>query len=339
MKKQQILATALVAVMLFMNVGCNSILSAMDELNNQQEEVEVTPTPEPTQSPEEIDALLKQNKTLKQNAYIGFSNMLTGRFYDSISRYERYFGLKEKIIKPKSPSSPYTMGDSYVSSVNSALEYASMEPAMADMDSDVKALAPLVLETMTLLNNIVDYYDMKNYVDDDYEKGIEYHAQLIALNTEITPLMDQFSARVAQMDRANKIESMEELREAGLMVQYYTLESMLYAEDIINFIIEHEIDDSNIHKVKADDFKPYYDALAQSTTNFMDACNEGSDPLIDATLFSMFKSAMTDLKSEASSMYERIQNSKRASSSFDHGIPSAFVDTYNEVVSNYNRLL
>ncbi len=338
------LVVVMITVMVMGVCGCDGgIPSAYDKasaaIGGQKEEgTEKPEAPGPTISPEEAEAIAREARIVKENAYITLSNMMGERFQDSLERYFKYLGSKEKVSQ-KQPYSPYSMGEYYTKMVQEALDYVEKEPEMPELDTLVEELAPVVLDTMALLDKIVSYYDLKNYVDDDFEKGQEYHTQLLALNEQLQEPWDVYNDAISKMVETNQNASLLELKEANCMIQYYAIESIMNAKKLMKYLQEGEITSDNIHKTKMEEFQPHYEALSKSVLAFLEmaedsAAKENEQSFTGAVRFSLLKSELAELKTCATEMYDLIKSGKKARS--DTGTPYALSEQLSAVVSEYN---
>jgi len=99
-----------------------------------------------------------------------------------------------------------------VSLASRARQYAMKEPQLPELDAAVAGLAQLVEPVPALINEADAYYERKDYMDDDFGKGREYHAELARVVPPLLAARDgvlqQIAALGEQLD-AREIEMIE----------------------------------------------------------------------------------------------------------------------------------
>jgi len=80
-----------------------------------------------------------------------------------------------------------------------ARQYAMKEPQLPELDAAVSGLAQLVEPVPAILNEADAYYDRKDYMDDDFRSGREYHAQLVKVVPPLLAARDGVMQQIAAL--------------------------------------------------------------------------------------------------------------------------------------------
>jgi hypothetical protein len=93
-----------------------------------------------------------------------------------------------------------------------ARQYAMKAPLLPDLDAAVSGLAQLVEPVPAVMNEANAYYDRKDYMDDDFKAGQEYHARLVEIVPPLLAARDGVMRQIAALGEkldAREIEMIE----------------------------------------------------------------------------------------------------------------------------------
>lgn len=298
----------------------------------------------PSAANEKKDIQRKDPKTeliLKKNSYVELNNFLTGRFYtDVLNRYFINFGT-EKFAKPKS-SSPFVnpVAQHEMELIDKALQYSKKEPHIQGFDEAVGDLIPKLNKLIGQFNEAHDYYKQKDYIDDSYKKGAEYHKQIISLFfDQVEPSMQVFFEQIEKLDEEQRKKNMEDLKANDIMIQYYMLDILIKARDIQSELGEQNIDSANVLKLDLAPFKKKYTSLIETIKKYKEVSEDSAriqkEGFYPAQLSEMLRNA-GEVKAAATEIIDRVQK-KEPVDAFD--IKHGYVDSKEGTPENYSKKL
>lgn len=80
-----------------------------------------------------------------------------------------------------------------------ARQYAMKGPQLPELDAAVAGLAQLVEPVPAVVNEATAYYDRKDYLDDDFKAGHEYHTQLVKIVPPLLAARDVVMQQIAAL--------------------------------------------------------------------------------------------------------------------------------------------
>ncbi|WP_165000426.1 DUF3829 domain-containing protein [Anaerophilus nitritogenes] len=237
-------------------VLCCTMLSACNNVKAKENSKETSSKVIKSQEQMRID---------KENVYVDLNNFITGRYFtDIIDRYFIMFGTEEFV---KSKGAPFVnpVVQHELDLVDKALKCSKKEPRIEELDSAVQDLAPKMKKLINVMNEAHTYYNQKDYVDDNYEKGAQYHNQIVDIYfNEFVPSLQVFLEGIEQMGEKKRKEDMKNMKDQDLMIRYYMLDILCKAQDVQNEIYNQGIDSSNILKLNIVPVKEKYKLLIES---------------------------------------------------------------------------
>jgi len=188
----------------------------------------------------------QQQLTAKLNAYIGCFNALDSKTHGSIQSYTRW--IKDVEAGP-SGRETHVYGPFEISAYDlkqcdaPVTEAIAAKPALADLDAAaghyqqaLKALVPISKEAH-------DYYDRQDYEDDQFAKGKQLHAPLMAAFKDFVVASETFNAELERQNDAAQREQLKALEQAeGRTREYYRLAMMLEAKAIVEMMSDDDFD-------------------------------------------------------------------------------------------------
>ncbi|HIE1100394.1 MULTISPECIES: YiiG family protein [Stenotrophomonas] len=188
----------------------------------------------------------QQLLTAKLNAYIGCFNALDSKTHGSLESYTRW--IKDVDAGPSGRETqvygPFEISDYDMKQCDAPVTGAiAAKPALAELDAAaghyqqaLKALVPVSKEAH-------DYYDRQDYEDDQFAKGKQMHASLMAAFKAFVVASETFNAELERQNDAAQREQLKVLEQAeGRTREYYRLAMMLEAKAIVELMSEDDFD-------------------------------------------------------------------------------------------------
>jgi hypothetical protein len=279
----------------------------------------------------------RQDITPKLNAYIECINRLSGRAYQSRSRYFSWAPKSGPTGAERVIYGTYTIYDT--AGCRRGVEQANaLAPHDAELEGAATAYVAAVTKLEPLLKEADNYYTQQDYKDDKMAKGKALHPRLIAAWDEFAradeKLRDGVEAvndRIAQEQLA-LIEKSE-----GRKAHYYIEALMIHAKRVLN---AENAENANIDEItKAlGEFEATVKAAEELTGN-------GDDSKIGSSFVSSSKSFLTTAKQLMRRIRDKVPYStgdkmmlnNAGSGWMVEGSPPRLTRDYNELVDAYNR--
>lgn len=292
----------------------------------------------------------------KQNAYIDLNNFITGNYYsDVISRYFTYFGTDTFNALQTEPE-VIAVIQYDIDIIDKALEYSNKEPRLEQFDAAVQDLVPKLKNLIDVMNDAHSYYNQKDYLDDNFAKGKEYHTQIVSLYfDQLSPSLDMFFEQVNKYDEEQTKKDMQQLLDSDFMLQYSMLDVLVKARDIASEVDSQNIDSSNLLELNLTVIKEKYSKLIEAINNLQKYADDSSRYKKENIMEIQIEQYLDDAgltKAAVTEMIQRVEN-KEAVDQFDiqyghtsytSGTPenlnsqiSSLVDAYNMMISNQNK--
>lgn len=188
----------------------------------------------------------QQQLTVKLNAYIGCFNAIDSDVQGSIRSYTGW--VKDLDAGPTGRETrvyaPSEIGDYDLKQCDGPItEAIAAKPALPGLDAAagrylqaLKALAPVSHQAH-------DYYERQDYEDDQFTKGKQLHAPLMAAFKDFAGASEAFSAELERQNDAAQREQLKMLEQAeGRTREYYRLAMMLEAKAIMDLMSKDDFD-------------------------------------------------------------------------------------------------
>lgn len=187
-----------------------------------------------------------QALTRKLNAYIECFNKVDSRIHEGAQQYTRWMADpkagptgKETSVYGPAPIDEYAMKlcDAPMAQAIDA------KPALPALDTAAKRYLTALKTLQPLANQARDYYDREDYEDDQFAKGKQLHAPLMAALSEFHDASEAFSHELDAQNDAAQREQLKAMEKAeGRTRDFYRLSMMLEAKDIVGLMQEDEFD-------------------------------------------------------------------------------------------------
>lgn len=202
----------------------------------------------------------KKTETEKYNSYIELVNFQTGWFAVTVKTYFSRFGEKEE-LEVKKDFAGFTLDgktspayETHNKHTNKPRKYLEAEPSFGEADEKMRVLCDKFDAFVDLyLRDVNAYYTNKEYEQDNFAKGRQFHTQMLVdyadLNKAIATFTAAFSPRMLEREEAE----LPSLKERGYMIHYYALSTLLDGKKIMYFF--QAVGDEGESFLKADPAK------------------------------------------------------------------------------------
>ncbi|RTQ88985.1 MULTISPECIES: YiiG family protein [Stenotrophomonas] len=199
-------------------------------------------TPDASAAPSDT----QQQLTAKLNAYIGCFNALDSKTHGSIQSYTRW--IKDVDAGPSGREThvygPFEISNYDMKQCDAPVtEAIAAKPALADLDAAAGHYQQALKALVPVSKDAHDYYDRQDYEDDQFAKGKQLHAPLMAAFKDFVAASETFNAELERQNDAAQREQLKALEQAeGRTREYYRLAMMLEAKAIMDLMSEDDFD-------------------------------------------------------------------------------------------------
>ncbi|XQA73998.1 YiiG family protein [Xanthomonas sacchari] len=281
-----------------------------------------------------------QALTGKLNAYIECFNKVDGRIHEGAQQYVRWMADpkagptgKETSVYGPAPIDEYAMKlcDAPMT------EAIAAKPSLPALDAAAKRYLAALKTLQPLANQARDYYDREDYQDDQFAKGKQLHAPLMAALSEFHEASEAFSHELEAQNDAAQREQLKAMEKAeGRTRDFYRLSMMLEAKDIVGLMQDDEFDTAKATALVAG-FNSLSDEAHAKVANQEPGKSDWSD----------FETAAENFRKESKARIKRVAE-KIPYSAFEQrsldnpivapeGSPARLLKSYNDLVFQSNR--
>lgn len=281
----------------------------------------------------------------KLNAYVGLINYVSERINDS---YDRYLSWADYDNGPTGQERNiyglYELNDNshYFDEVNTAL---ALKPEH-ELDQIVREYIEAYKVIEPLNEEAYNYYDQKDYLDDNMAKGKELHPKLIAAFDKFAEVSDKLNAEYEKVDLVQRKLELEEYKKSGAKLAYASTNTLLTAQDMYIFLRDSlNASNGDPAQINADTFKQKidtYEAALTELKTFKDKTSEIKREygITGESLFDSFLDS-SDGFTKAYKAYYRAVRDKNfpevfGSEDFTEGTFGNFLYAYNDMIDKYN---
>ncbi|MBN5142766.1 YiiG family protein [Stenotrophomonas maltophilia] len=188
----------------------------------------------------------QQQLTAKLNAYISCFNALDSKTRGSIQSYTRW--IKDVDAGPTGREThvygPFEFSDYDMKQCDAPVtEAIAAKPALAELDAAAGHYQQALKALVPVSKDAHDYYDRQDYEDDQFAKGKQLHAPLMAAFKDFVAASETFNAELERQNDAAQREQLKALEQAeGRTREYYRLAMMLEAKAIMDLMSEDDFD-------------------------------------------------------------------------------------------------
>lgn len=282
----------------------------------------------------------------KYNVYINFENSFDKRARTSS---DFYFGWANRINERSNTIRVGGVLPLYDFELKTLKEAIERKPKFEEVDD----LMNDVLEDATTLNRVVQkaksYYDKEDYKDDNFEKGKQYHKELvIAYDSYFESYRKMYVAFKELQIRFNEFQA-NKYKENGQMVRYHLVIALNKAKQVLAQI--GSLEGEGLLKM---DLKKFQTSVSEYRVIHSELEKLSSDAALkdtkEFTEFSSAKSSLLDFIEEGNdfikecrNLQERIEKKDFSYSIVHPGIPDEgtsikLKEEYFNMVKYYNRM-
>lgn len=295
---------------------------------------------------EEAKAKAEEAETEKYNAYINVNNFMFDRLTTVIDSYFNRVVYQKEFKMDGTDYWCNSLGDSYYELIDTAKDYAAKEPSFGDLDKAYEDMYPVLKKLMKTFDEVYNYGELKEYMDDDYAGAKELHKEVWRLYKKYNKVSEPFLDEISVLADKRREESLQYYKDEGMMARYTFIKTIDAGQAIQQYFYDNEIDDSNLTEANVDELKPLYDdftALIKESYEYANDSEQLEKEGMSMTA-SMFSSALTDTKASISKLYKRIKEG-RALESYEINTTFPSEDTIagfeailGDLIDDYNRL-
>ena len=140
-----------------------------------------------------------QRQAHKNDAYIALNNELAGNFTLALGGYSETLGWASGFQRSASLDN-FTMPEIKVlDALEKALPYAEMAPLEPTADAAVTALAAPLRSFCEILTEVGDYYNNREYLNDNFAQGEVLHSKLVNAYPALSVRIEAFVEATGDM--------------------------------------------------------------------------------------------------------------------------------------------
>lgn len=342
---------AALGVMVFA-AGCSGKTpAAADGQESQAETQEEAEPAEEEQKEEAPAALTEEEEQDLYNLYIKVNNSILDSVSSSLSRYFSYVEYQEEFVKPDGYYDCYSISEYDFESLQEADELVAKKPEKDELDEAYMALSPVLQELAAALNEVDAYTEEESYLQDDYAKGAELHAEVWKNCEAFESGSMEFVAILNGVAAEQRAADMEMMKEEGYVVTYAFVKLISTAQEIQTAIYEQGIeDDSMMLELDTDALQPLYDQYMEEVEvvlAYLDDTealgNEGYPT--QSAYYMTFKEAVENSKAELEEIFRKVAEQEPpkdfsiANAFMVDGSISGFDSKVSAMVSGYNQMI
>jgi hypothetical protein len=279
----------------------------------------------------------------KHNAYIELYNDIQSDIERVVFDYIEAFGSDDTVHIDDDFDGYSLYATNIADSLAEAMEYVDKEPLDTASDDALRALEPVLSRYAAALTEAKKYYGDKNYVDDDLGRAQAFHDVIVGEYTLVWEKADAFLWALDALLEGQSEEQLAAYRENGQMIHYYSLLSLISAQDINLYLTDCGIGAENIHDINMVEFRPLYNAFTDAYVEYT-ALAENKDAIDAEGFFSLFSysSELADLKASLSELIDMVQNGRRFSdidvqvAHITEGTPEHIRESTQKLLDAYN---
>jgi hypothetical protein len=301
----------------------------------------------------------EKTETEKYNAYIELLNFQTGWFAGVTKMYFSTFGDKEE-LEVKKNFNGFTLDKDSVKIYEihnkhtaKPRKYLDEKPSYGEADVKMRELCDKFDAFVDLyLRDVNAYYTNKEYEQDNFVKGRQFHKQMLADYAGLNKSMSVFVAALSPKMLEKEEAELPSLKEQGYMVHYYALSTLLDGKKIMYFFQALGGEGDSFLQADPDKYQKLYDSFntnvealkvavkdeAQMKKEGYTAMNSNFlNQFIDTT--GRMQTAATDTLNMIKAGTTQVDNelTGKATTGGINNPTSRFNDRLNTLIGNYNQ--
>ncbi|MDR1542446.1 MAG: YiiG family protein [Clostridiales bacterium] len=280
----------------------------------------------------------------KHNAYIDLYNTLINDIDLVVFDYVEALGEDGEVYIEEGFDGISLYSNNIQKNLLSAMPYIDKEPAEPDADAALKDMEPILSKYAKALDEAKKYYAEKSYVDDNFEKAQQYHDVIIGDYVAVWEKIGVFLAAIDVMLEGQDEEQLASYQENGEMVHYWSLKSLIAAQEMDSYLYAQGISAENIQDISLDEFRPLYDAFVEAYKGYSDLVGDDDDAGDDEGIITLsrYSDLLSSIKSDSAELVNMLQTGGEFSetdikiASVVSGTPEKLSKSVNDLLNAYN---
>ncbi len=331
-------ALPILALTSFALCGCNKLVEALEDSVEAQTHVEPETVGERPDAPPDPEPSPDDLLARKLDPYIQCINKTSSQVHQTEDRYHLW-------VDPKTgPTGKerHVYGLYEVREPKDCLEgiaaAAELEPDHPALESAAKAYADALEDLHPHLDEAFEYYDEKNYEDDDFARGKSLHIELETGFAAFSAASEALHTLVDDTNDGLQVRNLERIEAAeGRTLYFWAMKLMLDAKKLLRVVDSPVLDDIDQAELTA--AVEAYEASLDSLTEYVDAHpDEPGQPVQLAVFHSTTKKLLKHSKALARRKRDGTPFSADDAKRGVEGHPTEIWSTYNELVRDSNGL-
>lgn len=264
---------------------------------------------------------------------------------ENLGKYFEDAGTKEAISKdPKIYIS--SIPDHVINNLKKNLENARND----EVDNTAKAMLLVLEEMKAVTDEMKNYYSGKDFTSDDFAKGQEMHAKLLAIFPKYKETSIGFKNAVKKKTEEQKAKDLARMKKEGRLVAYSMMMYNGTANKVLDEIEKQKLNAANFTEADLTEFKKLQKELIQISDELQKVATpeqlktEG----YSSASFSTFKMRVNDFKASVATLIEKAEKKEKVSETTlktqffaetTEGTPENIYKEFNELVNSYNNLI
>jgi len=281
----------------------------------------------------------------KLNYYVLCLNDHSQEILNSFDRYASWIDLKNGPTgKEGYVYGLYKIYKDNKDCVNGIKLAKAMKPDLPEIDKKAEAYGAALEAVTPLIKEAYDYYDLKNYLDDNFKRGKELHPALVKAWTDFEKANDDLKKDLSDLKDKLDEQELKRLEETeGKLIPYMTLNLMVIAKQTIHLAEGNDILKIDLAKLnnKIDEFQLQLDDLTKyyednkktmefvSLDSYISDCKE---------FYIAAKDLMRRVRDKKPYTKDELQQLSQKSSWVVEGSYGAMIEKYNALVQSSNYI-
>lgn len=210
----------------------------------------------------------QQKETEKYNSYIELINFQTGWFAGVVKMYFNKFGENEELMVGKNFNGfsldveSISIYETHSKHTQKPRKYLEAAPSYGEADEKMRILCDKFDAFVDLyLRDVNAYYTNKEYEQDNFAKGRQFHKQMLAEYTGLIQALDVFTVAFSPKMLEKEESTLPSLKEEGYMIHYYALGTLLDGKKIMYFFQAVEDEGESFLEADPAKYQELYDSF------------------------------------------------------------------------------
>lgn len=210
----------------------------------------------------------QKTETEKYNSYIELVNFQTGWFASTVKIYFSKFGENEELAVKKDfagftlDSQSVQIYEIHNKHTQKPRKYLDAKPSFGAADEKMRVLCDKFDAFVDLyLRDVNTYYTNKEYEQDNFAKGRQFHKQMLADYAELNNAIAEFTAAFSPKMLEKEEAELPSLKEKGFLIHYYALSTLLDGKKIMYFFQEVGGEGDSFLKADPAEYQELYDSF------------------------------------------------------------------------------